>query len=297
MKRTSVIIYVLAVVVAAFAFQGCGTSIGENISLTKTKLETSLANKTELVVDNMIEVYSNWDDLSFQNEFDDAMMGALSNNNISLSSDLNGVDVRKKIALLNLYKQAVQEYASLADEGLTGKQASFSKCCSAIQKEYENLGDSAALAYAKRINSYLKSTRYDQNEVIRILLVDLEMIWKGDAESLNEKLSDSFQKFQTSLANIPDDSFSAEKLSKYVYQPYEGKRNLVQAYKLNLIKARRQELKKVVQKQDNISSAIYCVNCALTEFLKRDTDKTAIVNYLSRVDILLGDNVKTESED
>jgi len=279
----------LAVFAAAFTAQSCGTNLGETITVTKTKLENALASKTELVIDEMVDVYSQIDELSFQSEYDNALAGVLADMHGEFQSDLTDTVIRKKIYLLTLYKQAVQEYALLADDGFTGKQSAFSKCCTMIQKEFSVMGDTVAAAYAKSINSYLKTPRYDQNDVAKILLKALQSVWEEDVKNFNEKLSSDFSAYQSLLAQMPGESFSEEKLTKYVYQPYAGKKNLVEAYKLNLIKERRQALRRLVQQQDNISSSVYCINCALTEFLKKDCDKTTVQNYLNRIDILLKD--------
>ncbi|MBQ5539986.1 MAG: hypothetical protein IIU03_07105 [Bacteroidales bacterium] len=289
MKRKKLLIYVLAVFAAAFTVQGCGTNLSETITVTKTKLENSLASKTEQVIDEMVGVYTQMDDLSFQSEYDNALAGVLADMHGEFQSELTDTAVRKKIYLLTLYKQAVQEYALLADDGFTGKQTAFSKCCTMIQREFAAEGDTVAAGYAKSINSYLKTPRYDQNDVAKILLKALQSVWEEDVKNFNEKLSSDFSAYQSLLAQMPGESFSEEKLTKYVYQPYAGKKNLVEAYKLNLIKERRQALRKLVQKQDDISASVYCINCALTEFLKKDCDKTTVQNYLNRIDILLKD--------
>jgi predicted nucleic-acid-binding Zn-ribbon protein len=296
MKRKKLLIYVLAVFAAAFTAQSCGTNLGETITVTKTKLENALASKTELVIDEMVDVYSQIDELSFQSEYDNALAGVLADMHGEFQSDLTDTVIRKKIYLLTLYKQAVQEYALLADDGFTGKQSAFSKCCTMIQKEFSVMGDTVAAAYAKSINSYLKTPRYDQNDVAKILLKALQSVWEEDVKNFNEKLSSDFSAYQSLLAQMPGESFSEEKLTKYVYQPYAGKKNLVEAYKLNLIKERRQALRRLVQQQDNISSSVYCINCALTEFLKKDCDKTTVQNYLNRIDILLEDKEVNENE-
>jgi len=296
MKRKKLLIYVLAVFAAAFTAQSCGTNLGETITVTKTKLENALASKTELVIDEMVDVYSQIDELSFQSEYDNALAGVLADMHGEFQSDLTDTVIRKKIYLLTLYKQAVQEYALLADDGFTGKQSAFSKCCTMIQKEFSVMGDTVAVAYAKSINSYLKTPRYDQNDVAKILLKALQSVWEEDVKNFNEKLSSDFSAYQSLLAQMPGESFSEEKLTKYVYQPYAGKKNLVEAYKLNLIKERRQALRRLVQQQDNISSSVYCINCALTEFLKKDCDKTTVQNYLNRIDILLEDKEVNENE-
>lgn len=288
MKRKKLLIYVLAVFAAAFTVQGCGTNLSETITVTKTKLENSLASKTEQVIDEMVGVYTQMDDLSFQSEYDNALAGVLADMRGEFQSELTDTAVRKKIYLLTLYKQAVQEYALLADDGFTGKQTAFSKCCTMIQREFAAEGDTVAAGYAKSINSYLKTPRYDQNDVAKILLKALQSVWEEDVKNFNEKLSSDFSAYQSLLAQMPGESFSEEKLTKYVYQPYEGKHNLVMAYKLNLIKSRREDLKTFVNDQDNISSAVHYLVCALTEFLKKGTDKDAVTNYLNRAELLLG---------
>lgn len=275
--------------VAALMAQGCDTSISESLTLTKAKLETTLAIKTELVIDNMIEAYQEVQELAFEGDFDKAVSNALSNAGESYEpTALINDSLRLKLQVLYHYKQAIHEYALLADEGFTGKQTPFSKCCLGIQNAYKQLGDTTAIKTANSINTYINASRYDENKVTKILLDALRDIWTADIDIWDANLNSSFIEYQYKLNDIPESSFSEEKLQKYVYQPYDGKKNLVETYKLNLIKERRAKLNEFLNKQDNISSALLCLTSAIDEFLKNNTDKNAMLNSLNRVDFLLG---------
>ncbi|MBO4773055.1 MAG: hypothetical protein J5595_11005, partial [Bacteroidales bacterium] len=52
---------------------------------------------------------------------------------------------------------------------------------------------------------------------------------------------------------------------------------------------RRNMLHSLVQQQINVSSAIQYLQHALTEFVKKSGDKDVVLNYLKRIDLLLGD--------
>ncbi|MBR6278279.1 MAG: hypothetical protein IKR41_05930 [Bacteroidales bacterium] len=290
MKRTSLFIYVMVAALTVLLSSACNTNLGSAVPFSgKTKSEVCLAEQVSTAVDKMAQSYGRLDELTFQDSFDNALNGVLSNCYVGYEpTNLVDTLVRKKINILNLYRQAFKEYALLSDEGFTGKQNAFSQCCLNIQNELTSLGDSASIVYAKAIGTHLKSTRYDQNDVAKILLVALEEIWARDTKQAQSVVNNNFIQYQSAVEAVPDNAFSEEKLTKYVYQPYEGKHNLVMAYKLNLIKSRREDLKTFVNNQDNISSAVHYLVCALTEFLKKGTDKDAVTNYLNRAELLLG---------
>jgi hypothetical protein len=251
-------------------------------------MENQLATKAELLMDNMIDVYNTVQDLSFESEFDGAVAGILASSVESYEpSQLVNDSIRAKMAVLQLYKQAVHEYALLADEGFTGQQAALAKCGQAIIDAYKKIADSTSIELASQINPIIQSSRYDQNLLMIRLIESLVKVWTKDVDAWNSQLNMSFLDYQVALSLIPDESFSEEKLVKYVNQPFSGKHNLVEVYKVNLIKERRNQLNELVQKQDNVTASLQYLSQALTEFVKSNCDKTVVVNYLNRIEMLL----------
>ncbi len=294
MKRAKTLIYTVAAFLAALMLQSCSdTTLTESITLSTSKLESTLGQKTEVVIDAMIKSYKDIDNLTFENDYDNAISSMLANTDSELAPiSIENDSMNIKLQLLFLYKQAIHEYALLADAGFTGQQNAFSKCCSNIQTNYSELGDTLAIKTAKTINSHLKSNRYDENQVTSILLKALLGVWENDVKSWNTSLSQSFIDYQNNLSMIPESSFSEEKLAKYVYQPYEGKHNLVEAYKLNLLKERRAKITQFIDNENNITSALHCISGAVDEMKKDKCDKNIVVNYLNRIDLILGTNNK-----
>ncbi len=282
---------ILAVFMAvSVVLQSCGGQMGQAISFSKSKLETEFASTAELVVDNMIETYKQVQDISFQSEFDGAVAGVLSRSIESYEpSQLVNDSIRKKIEILYLYKQAVHEYAILAGDGFTGKQAAFSNCCQAIVDGYARLNDSLSLSTSKALSGYIRSTRYDESAVALVLMETLNDVWAADSKVLVEELNRNFFDYQTTLSLVNDDAFNEEKLQKYVDQPYDGKHNLVEVYKINLIKERRRELNEFVRLQDDISSSLQYINQALKEMIQKNCDSHTVLNYLKRVQVVFDD--------
>ena len=288
MKNIKFYIILVITISSALVFQGCGSRLSDTLSLTKAKMENQLATKAELLMDNMIEVYNTVQDLSFESEFDGAVAGILASSVESYEpSQLVNDSIRAKMTLLQLYKQAVHEYALLADEGFTGQQAALAKCGQSIIDAYKKIDDSTSIKLAFKINPIIQSSRYDQNLLMIRLMESLEEVWGKDVVAWNSLLNMSFLDYQVALSLIPDESFSEENLVKYVNQPFSGKHNLVEVYKINLIKERRNMLNDLVQKQDKVTSSLQYLKQALTEFEKSNCDKTVVMNYLNRIEMFL----------
>jgi hypothetical protein len=134
----------------------------------------------------------------------------------------------------------------------------------------------------------VRASRYDKNSVSLQLVEALAAVWAKDVDALSNQLGTSFQDYQNALAAIPDDAFDDDKLSKHVTAPYSGKHNLVEVYKIELIKNRRNMLHSLVRQQIDVSSALQYLQHALTEFVKKNGDNDVVLNYLKRIDLLLG---------
>ena len=279
-----------SVALLAVMLQACGGKLSESPSLSNNNLETRIATTTELLLDNMAEAYNKVQDLSFETEYDGVVAGILASNAGEYEpSPLISDSLKLRMQLIHLYKQAVHEYALLVDDGFKGKTGLFANCCNSILETYKLLDDSIAQSFNKEVMPLVRAARYDKNSVSEKLITALASVWAKDVDALSNQLGDSFQEYQKALAEIPDDAFDEEKLSKHVTAPYNGKHNLAEVYKIELIKERRNMLHSLVQQQINVSSAIQYLQHALTEFVKKSGDKDVVLNYLKRIDLLLGD--------
>lgn len=291
MKDAKIYIIMALSVVLSAALQGCGSSAGESLSLSKSRIESKLASEGELLIDNMIDAYKEIQDITFENDYHGAVACVLQEECDGLApKPLLNAESRAKINVLYLYKQALHEFSVLADEGFTGRPAAFAQCSKSVVDALRELGDSAALAEALPVEQIVKSSRYDENAVADYLSNALGVLWFKDIETWNAMLDNSFVEFQQNLKNVPESAFSEDKLAECVSQPYNGKRNLVEIYKLNLIKERREKLNDLLKRQDNISASLQYLGQALKEFQKKGFDKDVVLNYLNRIQVMLDDN-------
>ncbi len=291
MKDAKIYIIVAVAAVLSVALQGCGTSAGESLSLSKSKIESKLASQGELLIDNMIDAYKDVQDIIFDSDYDGAVAGVLSQQEEGYEPQpLLNSESRAKLNILYLYKQGLHEYSVLADDGFTGRPAAFAKCSKAIVDAIRELGDSAALAEVLPVEYLIKSSRYDENAVADYLSNGLGEMWFKDIEVWNDLLNKTFMEFQQNLANVPESAFDEARLAEVVDQPYSGKRNLVEVYKLNLIKARRERLNEFMKRQDNITASLQYLGQALKEFQKKGFDKDVVTNYLNRIQVMLDEN-------
>jgi len=289
MKDTRIYIMLVFAVAFSVVFQSCGTSIGDSITLTKSRIESRLAYQGELLMDNMIESYRQLQDIKFDNDFDGALAGVLSDNGAAYEpTQLMDEVTRKKLNVLFLYKQGLHEYALLSDEGFTGKQTAFANCGKSIIEAFKGL-DSAAYNEVLPVNNYIKSSRYDENKVAALLSGGLGVMWNKDVIEWHQSVEQAFADYQAAISSIPDEAFNEEKLLKYVEQPYEGKHKLAEVYKLNLIKGRRDVFNSFEERIDNVTTALHYLGLALSELQKTSYDKDVVLNYTSRIKVLLND--------
>ena len=289
MKSVKTYIRIATVAFLLLVVQGCGGKLSETLSLTNSNLETRIATTSELLLDKMAESYVKVQDLAFETEFDGVVAGILSANAGGYEpSPLISDSLKLRMQLIQLHKQAVHEYALLVDEGFRGKAGIFANCCNSILETYKLLDDSVAQVFSKQVMPLVRASRYDKNSVSEQLIAALSSVWVKDVDALSNMLGKSFQDYQSAVAVIPDDAFDEDKLSKHVSAPYNGKHNLAEIYKVELIKERRNKLHALVQEQINVSSALQYLQHALTEFVKKNGDNDVVLNYLKRIDIILG---------
>jgi len=299
MKRVFVYIKIASAALLLVVMQGCNGRISDTLSLSKSNLETRIATTTELLLDNMADTYTKVQDLSFESEYDGVVAGILSSNGVEYEpSPLISDSLKLRMQLIHLYKQAVHEYALLLDDGYKGKVGLFGNCCNSILETYNQLDTAIAKSFNSQVMPLVRASRYDKNSVSEQLIKALATVWAKDVDALSNQLGTSFQDYQAALSSIPDDAFDEEKLAKHVSAPYNGKHNLAEIYKIELIKQRRNMLHSLVQQQINITSALQYLQHALAEFVKKSGDNDVVLNYLKRIDLLFGagENINTDRE-
>lgn len=283
MKLIKTLIISAALMGSAAAIQSCN-----NAPYQKTNVKNRMAGVTIQALNNMSTIYSEIEEVAIKNEFDNALAAVLSNqypdyNPVAATNE----ELRQKIDIFNLYRIAVHEYTKLTSAESTLKSlAPFSNACASITAKFRSANDSSLHEKAVVINSYITSQRYNTDKVMNILINMLDDIWQKDSKNWNNLLNESFANYQTSIYNIPEESFNEEKLSKYVYQPYEGKTALVEAYKLNLIKERYDYVRGFVNSQDNITTALKYL-CEISNALLKARDIEEIDNDISKAEAAL----------
>ncbi|MCR5454698.1 MAG: hypothetical protein K6F33_06910 [Bacteroidales bacterium] len=299
MKRVMIYVKIASAALLLVMMQACNGNISESLSFTRSNLETRIATTTELLLQNMSDTYDKVQELSFETEYDGVVAGILASNVENYEpSPLISDSLRLRMQLIHLYKQAVHEYALLVDDGFKGKMGLFGNCCKSIHEMYKLIDDSVAEDFGRRVLPIVRASRYDKNDASLQLVNSLATVWSQDVQVLSNKLSNSFEDYQVALSSIPEDAFDEEKLAKHVSAPYNGKHNLAEIYKIELIKERRNMLHALVQQEINVTSALQYLQHALTEFVKKSGDNDVVVNYLNRIEILLepGNNVETDGK-
>ena len=285
MKLIKTLIISAALMGSAAVLQSCN-----NAPYQKTNAKNRMASVTVQALNNMSEIYSQIEDVAITNEFDNALANVLSHQDPNYNPVVaTNEDLRQKIEIFNLYRIALHEYSKLTSAESTLKSLSpFSNACGNITAKFNSAKDSSLHAKAIVINSYITAQRYNTDKVINILITLLDDIWQKDSKDWNNNLNESFANYQLAINNIPEESFNEEKLSKYVYQPYDGKTALVEAYKLNLIKERYDYIRGFVNKQDNITTALKYL-CEISHALFNARDIEEIENDINKAEAALSE--------
>ncbi|MCQ2974504.1 MAG: hypothetical protein MJ211_06800 [Bacteroidales bacterium] len=285
MTKINTIIIVASAILFSVGLNSCN-----NAPYKVNNIRSEFASVTTETVSQMSSIYTEIEEVTIKNDFDNALAGILSKQENEYNPiDVVNTDIRYKIEIFNLYRIAINEYAKLANiESSITSLAPYANACNSIVIKFQECQDTTLENFGEKIKSYTKVPRFDTEKVMGLLVNSLKYIWQSDTKGWNDLLNNSFSDFQLALTNVPDASFNEEKLAKYVYQPYEGKHALVEAYKLNLIKERYDYIRKFVNSQDNISTAIEYLNTISQSIIKgKDTEK--ISNEIKKAEIALNE--------
>ena len=276
------------IVILSVTIFSVGCIIPKSESQEQETRQANAANQSSAVLERMTAIYSTVEDKIADNDFSTAMAGVLAGSGTTYAPTvLTNDTLRKKIELISLYKQAVKEYSLYGDENYASKSENFTLAAQGANNFMKEINDSASITYTRELTKYLQASRFEVSKVMYVMIQALNSIWKSDVEKWNKALNKSFADFQRELASVEDNAFSEDKLQKYVYQPYDGKQSLVAAYKMNLVKERYDDLRAFVRQEDNISAALHYLECAYSEFNKKNVDVDLINNYLDRIDVIL----------
>ena len=296
MHRKNVPNKIMSVLILGFVVFLSGCFLPKSESQEQESHQANAANQSATVLERMAEIYSTVEDKMADNDFSTAMAGVLAGSGVTYApAVLTNDTLRKKIELINLFKQAVKQYSLYGDENYASKSEDFTLAAQSANNCMKEINDTASVTYTRDLTKYLQASRYEVSKVMYTMIQALNAIWKSDVAKWNSALNSSFADFQRELAAVDENAFSEEKLQKYVYQPYNGKQSLVAAYKMNLVKERYDGLRTFIRKEDNISSALYYLECAYSEFNKKNVDMDLINNYLERIDVILQEKASETS--
>ncbi|MBO4373243.1 MAG: hypothetical protein J5826_09945, partial [Bacteroidales bacterium] len=196
MKYIKSLIISAAVIVSAAGIQSCS-----NAPYQKTNAKNRLASVTQHAITDMSEIYAEIEDVTITNDFDNALAAVLSNQELDYNPiAATNEALREKITIFNLYRIAVHEYSKLISaESNIKSLAPFSNACSSITKKFSNSQDTVLVNIATSINSYTSSQRYNVDQVMKLLINSLDIIWQNDTKNWNDLLNESFTSYQDAI--------------------------------------------------------------------------------------------------
>jgi len=290
--RKSSLIYLWAMFCMFLASCGVVPNVREN------SVEKSLAMQSTLLFDKILDSYQTADELIVSSDFDGALAKSISSGyDENSKTDAFADAFSSRTQYFRYTKQVMLEYSILSDEKFLGKQEALKQmllsCCDILNKS----NDSINIVSAKTINSYLKSSRFDQNDVISLFVKISADIYSRDLNSINEQLKQSYNDYVVDINNMQTDQFDQDKLQKSVSEPFSDKASLVKVYKNNLIKERYNKIHNYIKDQNNILEASANINQAFGEFIKKASSESIIRNYLSKSEVLLNQISSTKENE
>jgi len=254
---------------------------------TNKNVESEIAFLGNEIIDSAITIHLQFANFALNDQNNTGLVMVLANPSDSLGAlEIIPVNNNLNIEILKSYKQLFNEYSVTSEKDLKDSKASFSNLvvstCILIDsasKEYK--------ATTEPLMANVMSVKINQTEFLLQMTQLLLSIYKNDLLNWQMQLNENFSKFQKKLLATPAESFDEEKLAKFIYQPYSGKRIMVQVYKQSLIEEVYLRNSTFYQQNQNLILCMESLQFAMSEYLKKQSDKVIVNQYLDKVKLNL----------
>ncbi len=215
------------------------TFFGLAVSLLFTACEapqqenmTQAYKNGEILMNKIIKLYYTADeDINFTSSYQQELAQLLAGTELDTLnvSHLQLVDdITLKIQIFSFYEKILQSaQTDIGGEQIKGEILS-------LLDAVDSLGNDNYSEKTKNIENYVKAVNMSPAVAVYEVTDLVYQIYQDDVMQWLQTLTAAYNKYAKTVDNIPDEVFDEQKLEKFVYQPYKGKKTLIDVYKLNL---------------------------------------------------------------
>jgi hypothetical protein len=223
MKTKFIFLTFLAFAIGGF-FSSCEAPQQDNM--------TQAYKNGEILMNKIINLYYRAnEDVNFTGAYQQQLAELLAGNALDTIQveQLQLVDnITKKIEIFSFYEKILQSaQTDIAGEQIKGEIISLLDAVDSLNNEKYSEKTKKIEDYVKAVNMQPAIAVYEVSDLVY-------QIYQDDVLSWLQILTAAYNKYAATIDNIPDDVFDEQKLEKFVYQPYKGKKTLIDVYKLNL---------------------------------------------------------------
>ncbi len=230
-----------------FSLTACAPNAGND----KQKIYIS----GEMLAKNIIEYYfTASEQISYANNYQMELANLLTSQ--SIDNETFGAfnlieDANERIKLFSEYIAILEEMQKPDSPNKNPKQKIFN-----LLKILENQ-NICSEDTVKLLQEYISANQFDMNIAVYETTSLMFEVWENDVLSWQKILNKSYDEYVALVEQIPADVFDEAKLTKFVYEPYQGKQTLVDVYKLNMKKEAFE------QKANFLNKTIFLLNTFL----------------------------------
>jgi len=261
-------IQIVLILTVLFSLNSCNND--------KRNLKSETYKVSIKLVEKMSETYNMMNDISFTTKYNKEIISILntkSNNSETTESlEYTGNTQTKLLALAALkkvylrYDSSTDKTFKLADSDLN---ITIENACNLLKEL--NISEDVNLNIEK-ILKFIESNSFDENIVIQLLTEQYIEMWATDTQIWQLLMNKNYKEFSNGIDSISNEVFNEEKLTKFVYEPYQGKDILVNIYKLNLKDEAYKDKTNIIKNLNDIIWGLDIINQINSEYIKHEPD-------------------------
>lgn len=232
------------------------------------------------IVENIIQKYENIETENYMARYQDELISILTNTDSFPMNDFENIvftaEKDKKIDAFRALKKVYNSYNLATDKNFVANNETpnfLMLACNSLDSLSLDETQSTKVA---EIKDYISASRFNHEVALYELSLVYQQVWEEDSQNWINILNETFGKYSDGLEQVPTWIFDEEKLSKFVYEPYQGKETLVKIYKLNLKDEAYKQIDKSVNCLKGISKNYEDLNFINMENTKSEPATTEI---------------------
>ncbi len=266
MNNKNLTLAVLISIISIISFSSC------NKTEKNLKRDTYIAGAE--IIDNIIKTYQEIEEENYISKYQNELISILTSTDSESIYDFTNIDFtndyENKLKAFRSLKKVYNTYNLLTDQNFNTDNTDLSNfivlACNSLDTMELKAEQSTKVT---EIIDYVSASNFEQEVAIYELSLVFQEIWIKDSESWKSTLNHIYKQYSEGLEKVPSDIFDENKLTKFVYEPYQGKETLVKIYKLNLKDEAFKQVSKSLDKINFLTNIFEDLNFINMEYTKR----------------------------